>query len=481
MIEKKVEEFYTRNVNSFTVEDILNEIGCTTKREETGEQIMRMLECDQRFFGDSLKQNFSSKQRFFHHAEFVLTPDDFELQEGILFPGHRFMTFCEPDIFPSEIVLRECGGPKIKTVKKTIAISALTPYHLLMGTEQISDFLVAEDESHDIWGDTTADSQVCLNVFDMRKIYADNNFKPGDILVVRVLDWGKGEFDFTCRSGSSRSTAKIRKWIELYSDALEKVIDNYDRYLELPEYLAWGFFYGGKDLLGENGASLDEFYRSAERIEIRFEQGQSFFAKTFETEEENDGNTQEEGEEILRISGGTTASLEDIMRETGTPMTMHELDAFMLDNCYNREFEFDDFYARCFGERRLRFADEAQEVVFMNYLEDRWESIAGKYNRHFDEPKAPVRESILEITEERLDWFHVLADMEIPESQLPRVTIKKLAGLTKRLDGILGMLNSEKYELEDNEAESMMDTIERSAVLQDEILEQLNSWMNRSV
>ncbi len=479
MIDNEIDEFYIKN-HSFTVDDIFNKLNVIKDPKLCKEQIARALDSDSRFFCDSTKQHFFSKKMFFHHAEFVITPDEAEINEGILFPGHRFIAFCNEDVFPSEITLRECGGPNLKTQKKTLKISELTQYHLLMGTEQISDFLAAEDEDHDVFNSkASSESLVTLNVFDLKKIYADTNFKFGDILVCRVLDWERGEFDFTYRIKSSRTTDSIQDWVDNYSDALEKVIDDYERYFELPEFLTWAFFYGGKTLFGENGASLDEFYHLTERIEIRFEQGQSFFAKTAEDDSSGEDATETGAEDdLLSISAGATSSIEEIMRETGTPMTMNELDAFMLDSCLNRELEFDDLYARCFGERRLGFADGAQEVIFMNYLEDRWESISSNYDRHRDEFKAKVRGSILEATQERLDWLHALADLEILSAQLPRAEMKKLAKLAKHLDDILGMLNSEKYELSEDEAENMMDIVGESSDLQAELLGKMSDWMN---
>ncbi|MEI2999924.1 MAG: hypothetical protein V8T86_03335 [Victivallis sp.] len=56
---------------------------------------------DDRFFDDG-KGNFTSRAAFFRNYEFVLTPDEWEIQEGILFPGHRFAAYVSPAVFPSE-------------------------------------------------------------------------------------------------------------------------------------------------------------------------------------------------------------------------------------------------------------------------------------------------------------------------------------------------------------------------------------------
>lgn len=472
-IDQVIDRFFQESPK-FTIEDMLDTMSPAdgAERKRFGEKIEREISVDDRFFFDRDRTHFYSRQKFFHHAEFVITPTEFEIDEGILIPGHRFLPFAFSDVFPSEITLRECGGKNLKLRKITMKLSELLPYHLLMGLEQIGDFLVAEDPEHDIYGEgSTPDSMITISAFEMGSFYRETGFTQGDTLLARVLDWEKGAFDFTYRSGSARDYSRIKNWVNEYSLALEKVIADYENYFDLPEFLAWGFFYGGKELFGADGASLDEFGKMMERVEIRIEQGQSILALT---EADESGEVPED----VMISTGNTASLEAILAEAGFPMTTNELDSYMLDNCYNRELEFTDFYGRCFGERRLGFADEAQEAVFMNYVEDRWEELSSRYNRERDEAKAPIRERILELTTERLDWLQSLADLEIPASHMPKDEMKKLADLSARLNGILGMLNAEKTEISEDESESMLDLIDRSAELQSELLEKMNHYMH---
>ncbi len=471
-IDREIDKFFHDNAQ-FTVQEIVDGMTAETPQQQRqfAEKLERELSVDDRFFFDLERKNFYSRQKFFHHAEFVITPTEFELDEGILIPGHRFLPFVFSEVFPSEITLRECGGKNLKTKPRTMKVSALIPYHLLMGIEQIGDFLVAEDPEHDIYAaDASPDTEVTITVFDLQHFYRETRFKQGDTLIARVLDWEKGVIDFTYGSGGLRDHQKIKHWVNEYSLALEKVIADYESYFDLPEFLAWGYFYGGKALFGPNSASLDEFSKLMERVEIRIEQGQSVLGLV---EEES----QQEIPEDLLISTGETGSLESIMAEAGFPMTINELDSYMLDNCYNRELEFSDFYARCFGERRLSFADEAQEVIFMNYLEDRWEELSSRYNREPDEIKAPIRERILELTTERIDYLQSLTNMEIPADSMPKDEMKKLAKLSSHLNGLLCMLNSEKTELSEDEAENMLDMVDQSAELQSELIDAMNKYI----
>ena len=178
------------------------------------------------------------------------------------------------------------------------------------------------------------------------------------------------------------------------------------------------------------------------------------------------------------ISKGKTASMDEILAEIGIPMKTPEIDAYILDQCYRKELEFVDFFSRCFGNERLNFIDDAQENVFMNYLEDRWERFSERYNRHADELKAPVREKILETVEERLEWLQFLNSIDIAAAQLPEKEMKKLAEISLRLTTMLNMLNSDDYSIDENEVENVLDAVEKLAETQTGIIAKMGSFMN---
>ena len=77
--------------------------------------------------------------------------------------------------------------------------------------------------------------------------------------------------------------------------------------------------------------------------------------------------------EGVSLSKGETRELPALLKEIGSPLTPVEIDSYILDAAYARELEFEDFFARAFGREKLRFTDEAQQAVFYNYVEDRFE------------------------------------------------------------------------------------------------------------
>ena len=90
-----------------------------------------------------------------------------------------------------------------------------------------------------------------------------------------------------------------------------------------------------------------------------------------------------------------------MLREVGSGLTPEEVDGFILDNCAARDMTFDRFFARAFPHGPLEYADEAQEAVFLNFLEERFEELSEHYDRVGDEKKAPVRSTVMELVEDK--------------------------------------------------------------------------------
>ena len=480
-LDHDVNIFLNKTTGAFTADELIASLAykfdSVDETESFKSRIVRELDGSVELFKDMTKNEYQLKKLFFRNTEFCITPDKHEIERGILFPGHRFAAFCSEDIFPSEVKFTETGSGKKSRLKEvSLKLEDIIKYHVLLGAEQIFDFLIAEDSANMklLQGKNTG-SMVKLNAFDLKDFYRANDFEEGDAVAVKILDWTKGDFNFSYMPGSSRKANKVKQWIEKYSAAIDRTIDDYESYLEIPDQLSSAFFIGGRELLTAGGASLDEFYRNNDHIEISMDNGHAILTR------KSDADIPEEELEVpedIMISKGKTASIDEILAEIGIPMKTPEIDAYMLDQCYRKELEFVDFFSRCFGNERLNFIDDAQENVFMNYIEDRWERFSERYNRHADELKAPVREKILETVEERLEWLQFLNSIDIAAAQLPEKEMKKLAKISLRLTTMLNMLNSDDYSIDENEVENVLDSVEKLAETQTDIIAQMGSFMN---
>ncbi|MBS1369322.1 MAG: hypothetical protein HPZ91_05125 [Lentisphaeria bacterium] len=420
-----------------TAAQIIRELG-GKKLKALADRVDRTLAGDDRFFDDG-RGNFTCRSDFFHHYEFLVTPDAWEIEQGWLFPGHRFTAYVNPEVFPSEVILTGPDGKAVKLETVNIPVSQVFHHHLLLGSEQIFDFLTAESAANAHLSRNPQPSDlVTLNVFDLKEFYRKNKFSAGDALLCRVEEWGSGAVSFRCLSGSDRREADLKSWITAYEKALSIVFDRFENYPEIPEQLAYACFFGAGTLPeAAKSASLDEFVRRTNEVEINFDSDHTVLAKR----PDNADEYPLELPEGVAVSRGETGEIGALLREIGSPLTPVEVDGYILDCCYARELDFEEFFARAFGREKLNFIDEGQQAVFYNYIEDRFEELTGSYNRVDDEPKAPLRSSILELVDDRLEFFDFLASLGKKLDKLPHEEMHKLAAISMQLDEILKMLN----------------------------------------
>ncbi|MFA6714347.1 MAG: hypothetical protein WC082_02605 [Victivallales bacterium] len=459
----------------FTVADVLARLDIKPENLKAEElRIERELDADERLFRNADKDIYYIRDKFFAGREFVITPGEIEIENNILFPGHRFCVFCENEIFPSEVTLIDENGGKIKTRQFTHEVTELIPYHIFLGSEQIFDYFIAESpENAALLKEKTSKRDVILNVFDLKEFFKKHNFTIGDALLVKIKDWEKGIFSFSYLSGSDRRNSKIKEWIDNFGYAVEMVIDRFEDYFEIPDQLRWAFFTAPELFAGKNSASLDEFYTGSDRIEINFESAaHTVLARKISAPDEDF-----EIPDNIGISKGKINSLEELLADVNSPLKAVEIDSYILSSCYQGNPDFDSFFRRCFGMNKLSFADDAQEVIFLNYLEDRWETIFARYNRHHDKPKAELREQILDIIDERLELFENLRSMNIAPEQLPEKNIRKMAEVSVYFTELLEVLNSEGHTLQEEDEEEITGAVERMGEIQTHEIEEINKYL----
>lgn len=474
-IEKIVSEFTSTASGAFSVNDIIAQLPIkqleTEELERVELTVNNLLDVDETTFG--WHGSYMRMCVFFDKQEFCISPDAYELEQGVLFPGHRFAIFSHPEIFMSEIVLKDAGtNRRFSKISNVNDLEKIIPYYTLFGLEQINDYLIADSEENykALRVSKKGGCKIVSNVFDMKKFYQQHDFELGDAVRIKISDWTKGIFEASYIPGNKRKNSKLKQWEKKFADALELVIDEFGNYMGINMQLNYAYYVGGQELLTSESLSLDEFYRQTTRFEICIDSGETFLAK------KSDIDVDEEViiPEGISISQGKTETMEEILNEIGIPLKTEEIEGFMLDQHFRRELELVDFFSRCFGTETLKFIDDAQETAFLNMIDDLWEKITANYNRHEDLVKAHIREYILELTEERVDWLRTANSSKNIASDLIKDDLAELSKISVRLGTLLKMLNSESYSITQDEAEKTMGYVEKEALRQRKILDVLS-------
>ena len=444
--------------NEFTIPELMKSIG--NKSAAFSNRLARILDGDDRFF--SLDDKFIRRDFFFADTEFLITPDSWENCEKMLIPGHRFIPFTDRELFPSEAELI-FEGKAVPKKEITAPLGKIFCYHTLLGSETVFDHLVAESPANaHLMHSVNSASQVTLTVFDLSGITDD--FTDGDALLAKVEDYRKGIISITRLDGAKRQNSAKKEWINALDEALVKVIERFEEYLDIPDQLAWAAFYAGKEILSAK-ASIDEFIKSSRKVEITADGDHAVLSIVGSASDTEDG-TEQQTNDMFTLSKGELDPAK-MFRELGSILSTTEIDSFILDCCYARETDFDDFFRRIFGEVTPEYADDAQKATLLNYLEEKFEETFSTYNRADDEPKAEVRSMILEAVSERMDFMKTAAGCEnLPDEK----TMQSIAEIAHQLEHILGALNSPKFTPDDTELRRLADRAEELIDEQDELM-----------
>ena len=104
-----------------------------------------LVDADPDFFRDGGR--VCRREAFFSGRAFLITPETWEIEAGILVPGHRFVPYLDPEVFPSEVVLRT-GRRRIRTKEASLPLAQVVGCFPLLGTEQMVDVLMAESPAN---------------------------------------------------------------------------------------------------------------------------------------------------------------------------------------------------------------------------------------------------------------------------------------------------------------------------------------------
>ena len=433
--------------NEFTIAGLMKVLA--NKSAAFSNRIARILDGDDRFF--SLDDKFVKRDFFFGNAKFLITPDSWEICEKMLIPGHRFIPFTDRELFPSDAKLY-WQDREVRKREITAPLGKLFHYHTLLGSDTVFDHLIAESPANaHLMHSVNAASQVTLTVFDMSGIIDD--FTDGDALLAEVEDYHAGVIKLTLVDGAKRQNSAKKEWVSAMDEAIGKVVERFEEYLDIPDQLAWAAFYAQESCL-KPACSIDEFIMSSRKVEIKADGDHAVLGIVGNQPPAADENS--DGQDVFSLSKGALDPGK-MFRELGSILSTVEIDSFILDCCYARETDFDDFFRRIFGEVTPEYADDAQKAALLNYLEEKFEEAFTTYNRADDEPKAEIRSMILEAVTERMEFMRTISTFEqLPEEK----DMREIAETAHQLEHILAAVNSPGFTPDISELQQLSDRAE---------------------
>jgi hypothetical protein len=401
-----------------------------------------------------------SRRGCFESASFVINPTKLELLNGILIPGHRCIPFANPSLLPQDysfywkdrlVPFTTTEGPP----------EEFYPYYSIFGEEYAPQYVARDNPENeaafnsDLYEDPP---EVSIKTLDMRNLYREIAFVPGDHLVVRCRDWKEGSFDLERVPKDTWSRSDIYAWIEAAEGGFEDAFEFLGPGSSTEEQVAYAYWYGGKRMRDIPACSLEDFvYDETDRIEtVPYGIETRFWYAGKEIPDTN------------HITGSQLPPdqtvVEGILFRCQIPVSEYVIQSYLRDALFRREKDASLVLERLVPPA-LRL-EEREWKILNSYITETYEEFKGSYSFFGDQAMGPIRQRVGELHTAVIDLYIRLKKSGVESSALPTHTYIVLSQIQNHAAAVLEDLDTDEGlppdELEtiDSSLDSMIDTYE---------------------
>lgn len=136
------------------------------------------------------------------HVSLAFQLGTWELKQKMLIPGHRLMPFLLAELKEEDLVFLDPDGKEIQKLKQTFFIQDVASFYQYCGNfpEEIK-----------INEKVPGKSCMTVTAWDMENYYKKFGSKPGDALLINLVDWEKGVFQVRPYSSKELRAGRLRK------------------------------------------------------------------------------------------------------------------------------------------------------------------------------------------------------------------------------------------------------------------------------
>jgi hypothetical protein len=398
-----------------------------------------------------------SRRGLFNKARFVISPTQTELLNGLLIPGHRCVPFANPFVPPQDY--------KFLWKNTLVEVSAsegspeeFYPFFSIYGEEYAPQYIAQENPSNETayGADPFEDPpEVSIKTLDMRNIYREESFVPGDRFLVTIADWKDCVFNLEHIGKDAWSEEELREWMETAEDAFLKSFKNLGPGSTIEEQIAWAYFYGGSRMINVPAYSLEDFlYEKTDKFSITYFGLESRF--WYAGKEIPDYN------EIKGIrTQPDETPVERILFQYNVPISEYVVQSYLRDAIYRGESSPVRIMERIVPPS---CGMDVWDIDYLkSYIADTLKELQRSYSVFTDQKAGPVRQAVCELHTAVIDLACRLHGESIDYSILPKHTFIVLSQIQIYTSGILEDLDVEEEPSEielaaiDNSIEDMLE------------------------
>ncbi|WP_010256354.1 IS1096 element passenger TnpR family protein [Treponema primitia] len=467
--EDALYEFLENNRDPFTLEDVMSFIRLLdfSRNNRLAEEITAFIDSQNIAFRLE-PGRWVSRRGCFEPLRFVISPTRPELLNGILIPGHRCVPFANPMLYPQEYRFFYKGN-QIPFSSIEGPPEEFYPYYTIFGEEYAPEYVAKDNPNNEsaFNSDPYEDPpEVSIQTLDMRNLYRELAFVPGDRFVVRTRDWKEGCFDLERVGRDEWSKVDLYAWQEAAEGGFEGSFKALGPGSRTEEQIAYAYWYGGKRMRDVPAYSLEDFlYEQTDRIETTPYGMETRF--WFAGKEIPDKDELEEP--------NTQSPVEEILSRSGAPVSEYVIQAYVCDALFRRDKDISSLMKRIVPPAVV-MAEKDREYL-TNFVTELMAEFEPIYSPFKDSSMGPIRQRMAELHTAVIDLAARLHKGDINTSWLPKHTFIILSQIKDHAEGVLDDLNTdtppEEDELDalDNSLDSMIETYEDIKELIDDALD----------
>jgi hypothetical protein len=415
-------------------------------------------------------RHWVSRRGCFEPAPFVINPTKMELLNGILIPGHRCIPFANPTLSPQEYSFY-WKGQLIPTTTTEGPPEEFYPYYTLFGEEYAPQYVARDNPENeaafnsDLYEDPP---EVSVTTVDMRNLYRETAFVPGDHLVVRTRDWKEGSFTLERVSKDAWSQADLYAWLEAAEAGFEEAFVQLGPGSSTEEQLAYAYWYGGRRMREIPAYSLEDFlYDKTERVEtVPYGIETRFWYA---------------GKEIpdsAYIAGAQLPPdqtvVEHILFHHEIPVSEYVIQSYVRDALFRREENPSGILERLVPPS-IRL-EEREWKLLQSYIITTYNDFESLYSFFTDQAMGPIRQRVGELHTAVIELGVRLKKSGIEPAALPTHTFIVLSQIQNHAAAVMEDLDTgeapppEELEAMDSSLDSMIDTYEEMKELIEEAM-----------
>jgi len=393
-------------------------------------------------YGETGIDRYISRPQLFNGAEFCVKPTALELEQKILFAGHRFMPFCNQNITPGNIILQNINKETIDRKDFQIELTDAAIFHSLFGRLGMLGIYTFDNAQNAIAiEDLGFDAKLTLPVFDMGNFFTENNIDTDDQLVVEVINWKAGLTRIKRINRASEQTnkfAEITDWIEAFNGSLGDVCQDFGVATTAELQLERTFAQMPK-LLHNPTVHIGGAIALGHQVAIQDIGGNCILWDANEDPEEKlslaDYNNEpyDNSEEPL---------IDQIMIEHGIPYSSGELEAMVRNEFFSKgdvdiNFLLDTYFSSFYQE-----LDKAILSEIIKFFSETYADVKDTYNIFADNNAGKLRAELIRVKMKMVNWLVELESQISDINQLPTKKVLQFSEIMSYVTQSLTMCNN---------------------------------------